>query len=133
MRKKLEENKGKGPKHQTDHSPAKTIKSKLQSVVRLTNFLRDRGTDIGLHKRGLVECREFIWELHKNLKDWISERENVIKEFKPSIFINASDFQKYCSSDYVKDTVELLNMLDRDGERAKISVQNAVDTRDHLC
>ena len=118
-RKQLEENKDKDPEEQTDHIQAKMIKSKLQSVVWLTIFLRDRGIYIGLDKRALAECKGFIWELHKNLKDLISERENVIKEFKSSISINVADFQKYGSSDYVKDIVDLLNTLDREWGKSK--------------
>ena len=41
MRKKLEDNKDKDPHEQTDHVQAKTIKSKLQSLIRLCSFLRE--------------------------------------------------------------------------------------------
>ena len=49
MRHKLEENKDKDPHEQTDHIQAKTIKSKLQSLICLTYFLRNRHNFIGLN------------------------------------------------------------------------------------
>ena len=62
----------------------------------------------------------------------ISEHENCIKEFKSNIFINAEDFQKYGSSEFVKDTVDVLNKLDVEGEQVKTNLQDAVNVRDHL-
>ena len=47
-REKPVENKDKDPKHQTVHIQAKTIKGKLQSLIRLTDFLRDRHVYVGL-------------------------------------------------------------------------------------
>ena len=131
-RQKLIENKDKDPEHQTEHIQAKTIKSKLQSLVRLTDFLRDRHVYVGLTRQNLGDIRLFIGHLQKNLKDLILEREQSIKEFKSNIFINSEDFQKYGSSDYVKDIVELLSKVDKDGEEAHISLKDALDVRDHL-
>ena len=95
MRHNLEGNKDKEPNEQTDHIQVKTIKSKLQSLIRLTNFLRDRHLFVGLNRQEILDLRQFIAELQKNLKDLISERENSIKEFKSNIFINTKDFQRY--------------------------------------
>ena len=94
MRKKLQDNKDKVPHEQADHVQAKMIKSKLQSLIRLSSFLRDRHIFIGLNRQQLLDLTHFIAELQKNLKDLISECENSIKEFKSSIFINVEDFQK---------------------------------------
>ena len=55
MRHKLEENKDKDPHVQTDHIQAKTIKSKLQSLIRLTYFLRDRRIFVGLNQQELLD------------------------------------------------------------------------------
>ena len=55
MRHKLEENKDKDPHVQTDHIQAKTIKSKLQSLIRLTYFLRDRRIFVGLNRQELLD------------------------------------------------------------------------------
>ena len=55
MRHKLEENKVKDPHVQTDHIQAKTIKSKLQSLIRLTYFLRDRRIFVGLNQQELLD------------------------------------------------------------------------------
>ena len=117
MRKKLEDNKDKDPHEQTDHVQVKTIKSKLQSLIRLSSFLRDRHIFIGLNQQQLLDLTHFIAELQKNLKDLISERENSINEFKSSIFINAEDFQKYGPSEFVKDIIDVLNKLDTEGEK----------------
>ena len=132
MKKKLEDNKDKDPHEQTDHVQAKTIKSKLQSLIPLCSFLRDRHLFIGLNRQQLLDLTHFIAELQKNLKDLISERENSIKEFKSSIFINAEDFQKYGSSEFVKDIIEILNKVDTEGEKATTNLQDAVNVRDHL-
>ena len=132
MRKKLEENKDKEIDEQSDHIQAKTIKSKLQSIIRFTGFLRDRHIFVGLSRQEITDLTQFIWELQKNLKDLISEREHSIKEFKSNIFINAVDFQEYGSSDFVKDNVDILTKLDREGEEAKTTLQDAIDIRDHL-
>ena len=117
MRKKLEDNKDKDPHEQTDHVQVKTIKSKLQSLIRLSSFLRDRHIFIGLNQQQLLDLTHFIAELQKNLKDLISERENSINEFKSSTFINAEDFQKYGPSEFVKDIIDVLNKLDTEGEK----------------
>ena len=132
MRKKLEDNKDKDPHEQTDHVQAKTIKTKLQSLIRLCSFLRDRHLFIGPNRQQRLDLTHFIAELQKNLKDLISERENSIKEFKSSTFINAKDFQKYGSSEFVKDIIEVLNKVDTEGEKATTNLQNAVNVRDHL-
>ena len=132
MRKKLEENKDKEIDEQSDHIQARTIKSKLQSIIRFTGFLRDRHIFIGLSRQEITDLTQFIWELQKNLKDLINEREHSIKEFKSNIFINPVDFQEYGSSDFVKDNVDILTKLDREGEEAKITLQDAIDIRDHL-
>ena len=55
MRHKLEENKDKDPHVQTDHIQAKTIKSKLQSLIHLTYFLRDRRIFVGLNQQELLD------------------------------------------------------------------------------
>ena len=54
MRHKLEENKDKDPHVQTDHIQAKTIKSKLQSLIHLTT-LRDRRIFVGLNQQELLD------------------------------------------------------------------------------
>ena len=131
-REKLVENKDKDPKHQTVHIQAKTIKGKLQSLIRLTDFLRDRHVYVGLTRQDLGDIKLFIGHLQKNLKDLILEREHSIREFKSNIFINAEDFQKYGNSDYVKDIVDLLNKVDKEGEEANICLKEAIDVRDHL-
>ena len=95
MRQNLEENKDKEIAEQTDHIKAKTIKSKLQSVIRFTDFQRDKQIFIGLNMQDISGLTQFIFGLHKNLKDIISERENLIKEFKPNVFINTVDFQRH--------------------------------------
>ena len=94
--------------------------------------MRDRHIYVGLTRLDLCDIREFVGHLQNNLKDLILEREQSIKEFKSNIFINAEDFQKYGSSDYVKDIIELLNKVDKDGEEAHISLKDAIDVRDHL-
>ena len=128
MRKKLEDNKDKNPHEQTDHVQAKTIKSKLQSLIRLCSFLRE--TFIHWSKSTtMVRCNPLY---SRTLKDLISERENSIKEFKSSTFINAKDFQKYRSSEFVKDIIEVLNKVDTEGEKATTNLQDAVNVRDHL-
>lgn len=132
MRKKLEDNKDKDPHEQTDHVQAKTTKTKLQSLIRLCSFLRDRHLFIGPNRQQRLDLTHFIAELQKNLKDLISERENSIKEFKSSTFINAKDFQKYGSSEFVKDIIEVLNKVDTEGEKATTNLQDAVNVRDHL-
>ena len=132
MRKKLEDNKDKDPHEQTDHVQAKTIKTKLQSLIRLCSFLRDRHLFIGPNQQQRLDLTHFIAELQKNLKDLISERENSIKEFKSSTLINAKDFQKYGSSEFVKDIIEVLNKVDTEGEKATTNLQDAVNVRDHL-
>ena len=132
MRKKLEDNKDKDPHEQTDHVQAKTIKTKLQSLIRLCSFLRDRHLFIGPNRQQRLDLTHFIAELQKNLKDLISERENSIKEFKSSTFINAKDFQKYGSSEFVKDIIEVLNKVDTEGEKATTNLQDALNVRDHL-
>ena len=63
MRHKLEENKDKDPHEQTNHIQAKTIKSKLESLIRLTYFLRDRHIFIGLNRQELLDLTQFISEL----------------------------------------------------------------------
>ena len=131
-REKLVENKDKDPKHQTVHIQAKTIKGKLQSLIRLTDFLRDRHAYVGLTRQHLGDIKLFIGHLQKNLKDLILEREHSIRECKSNIFINAEDFIKYGNSDYVKDIVDLLNKVDKEGEEANISLKEAIDVRDHL-
>ena len=67
MRKKLEDNKDKEVSEQTDHIQAKTIKLKLQSVIR---FTRDPHNVIGLNRQDMNDLTEFIGTLRKNLK-WI--------------------------------------------------------------
>ena len=76
MRKKLEENKDKEIDEQSDHIQAKTIKSKLQSIIRFTGFLRDSHIFAGLSRQEMADLTQFIWELQKNLKDLISERDH---------------------------------------------------------
>ena len=68
MRQKLEDNKGKEEAEQTDHVLAKTIKSKLQSAIRFTDFLWYRHIFIGLHRQDLKDCKQLIWELQKKYK-----------------------------------------------------------------
>lgn len=65
MRKKLEDNKDKEVSEQTDHIQAKTIKLKLQSVIR---FTRDPHNAIGLNRQDMNDLTEFIGTLQKNLK-----------------------------------------------------------------
>ena len=131
MRKKLEENKDKEIDEQSDHIQAKTIKSKLQSIIRFTGFLRDSHIFAGLSRQEMADLTQFIWELQKNLKDLISERDHSIKEFKSNI-VNAVDFQEYGSSDFFKDNVDILTKLDREGEETKTTLQDAINIRDHL-
>ena len=70
--------------------------------------------------------------LQKTLKDHISEREQNIKEFKSNILINPSDFQKYGESEFVKNIFDLMNLIDKEGEEAKLNIQDAIDVRDYL-
>ena len=132
MRHKLEENKDKEPNEQTDHIQAKTIKSKLQSLIRLTNFLWDRHLFVGLNRQEILDLTQLIAELQKNLKDLISKCENSIKKFKSNIFINTKDFQQYGSSEFVMDIIDVMNKLDNEGEEFKATLQDAVNVRDHL-
>ena len=53
------------PKDETAHIQAKTIKSKLKSVIRLTNFLTDRNIFIGLTRRDISDLTLFIGTLQK--------------------------------------------------------------------
>ena len=117
---------------QTDHIQAKTIKSKLQSVIRFMEFIRDRYIFIGLNRQDMTDLTQFFSRLQKNLKDLISEQENLIKEFRSNIFINAEDFQKYSSSEFVKNNIDLLNKLDQEGKQARACLQDPINKRDHL-
>lgn len=53
QKRRLIENKGKEPHEQDCHIEAKTIKSKLDSVVRLLKFLEDRSIFAGFSKTEL--------------------------------------------------------------------------------
>lgn len=79
MKKKLEDNNDTEISEQTEHIQAKTIKSKLQSIIRLMEFARDKDIFIGLNRQGMTDLTQFIWGLQKNLKDLINERDNMIK------------------------------------------------------
>lgn len=79
MKKKLEDNNDTEISEQTEHIQAKTIKSKLQSIIRLMEFTRDKDIFIGLNRQGMTDLTQFIWGLQKNLKDLINERDNMIK------------------------------------------------------
>ena len=65
------------PKDETAHIQAKTIKSKLKIVIRLTNFLTDRHIFIGLTRRDISDLTLFIGTLQKNLRDFIIKKENM--------------------------------------------------------
>lgn len=132
MRQKLEDNKDREVAEQTDHIQAKTIKSKLQSVIRLMEFIRDRHIYIGLNRQDMTNLTQFISGLQENLKDLNSEQENLIKEIKSNTFINSEYFQKYGSSEFVKNNVDILNKLDQVGEQARTCFQDDVNMRDHL-
>lgn len=45
----------------------------------------------------------------------------MIKEFKSNIFTNAEDFQKHVDSQFVKDIINILNKVDKEGELAETS------------
>lgn len=79
MKKKLEDNNDTEISEQTEHIQAETIKSKLQSIIRLMEFTRDKDIFIGLNRQGMTDLTQFIWGLQKNLKDLINERDNMIK------------------------------------------------------
>ena len=70
---------------------------------------------------------------YKKLKGlYHKKREHAIKEFKSNIFINVEGFQRYESSDFVKNIIGLFNKLDKDSEEAMTTLQDAIDVRDHL-
>lgn len=79
MKKKLEDNKDTEISEQTDHIQAKTIKSKLQSIIRLMEFTRGKNIFIELNRKGMTDLTQFVWGIQKNLEDLISKWDNMIK------------------------------------------------------
>ena len=111
QKRRLIENKGKEPHEQDCHIEAKTIKSKLDSVIRLLKFLEDRSIFAGFSKTELNASKQFLREFRTGLKDLIIERATQMKEHKSKIFLPPAFLKGYGSSDHVKEIHAFLDSL----------------------
>ena len=75
QKRKLSENKDKEVQEQECYIQAKTIKSKLDSVVRMLKFFQDRSIFAAFNRNELHTSQQFLRELRTGLKDLIRERE----------------------------------------------------------
>ena len=90
---------------------AKTIKSKLDSVVWLLKFLEDKNIFAEFFIPELNTSKQFYRELRTVLKDLITERDVQTKECKSKIFLQPAFFKEYGSLDHVKQIHEFLDSL----------------------
>lgn len=93
---------------QTPHIQSSTIKLKLCSLSVFCQFLITRGIYINIHFNALTRVTAKIQELNSSLKQYISQREQLISKFKSETLTTTQQFQKYGDSKHVKGINELL-------------------------
>ena len=117
---------------QTAHIQASTIKSKLCSLSVFCRFLITRRIYINITFNALTRIIAKIQELNLSLKQYISQREQLISKYKSETLIITEQFQKYGNSKHVKDINELLYLLEHSSKTVIINKQKAIEVRDYL-
>ena len=72
QKKKLIDNKDKSIEGQDSHIQAKTIQSKLASLIRFPKFLEDRSIFAGFTRAELTGTKQFLGELKSGLRNLIT-------------------------------------------------------------
>ena len=132
QKKRLLENKDKDVEEQQVHIEAKTISSKLGSVVRFLKYLEERSIFAGFSRQELNSCKEFLRELKTGLRNLITERVTKMKEFKSNIFMTPEIFKNYGSSDHISELHTFLSHIKHSAEKTKVTQQMAVHVRNYI-
>ena len=125
QKRKLLENKDKEVQEQECHIQAKTIKSKLNNVVRMLKFFQDRSIFAGFNRNELHASQQFLRELRTGLKDLIRQRGTQMKEYKSKIYLSPSFFKMYGSSKHVAEITTFLESLSKKPESTQIRMHHA--------
>ena len=85
----LLDNKDKDPKDQDPHIQAPTIRSKLISLNRFLNTLKQRSIYFGLTNNEVEKLQGMTSQCKSHLKNLLKERAQIIKDFKSNILLNS--------------------------------------------
>lgn len=132
QKRKLIENRDREVDQEACHIQAKIIKAKLDSVIRLLNFLEDRKIFAEFSKAELVATKQFLRELKTGLRNLITERATQIRQNKSKIYLQLSFFKEYGSSEHIKEIHAFLESLTTKPQTTDIKLQNAIHTRDYI-
>ena len=100
QKRKLIDNKDKDVGEQASHIQAKTIQTKLASLIHFLKFLEDRRIYAGFTRAELRGTKQFLGKLKVGLRNLITERETKIRENKSKIFLAQEVFKNYGSPKY---------------------------------
>ena len=73
-----------------------------------------------------------ISQCKSNLKNFLQEREQTIKEFKSNILLNWKEIIKYGGSQHLTECTKIFQQLKQNGESEFISMYHATDLRNYL-
>ena len=128
----LLDNKDKDPKDQDPHIQAPTIRSKLISLNRFLNTLKQRSIYFGLTNNEVEKLQGMTSQCKSHLKNLLKERAQIIKDFKSNILLNSKEIRRYGDSQHLIECTKIFQQLKQNGEIEFISMYQATDLRNYL-